>query len=633
MGDQLGEIVEGELVYISESEIRKLLRVSDKHARASLFADAIRLNALYMIARAGSGHIGSSFSSAEIFAWLYLNEVDDATTFFSSKGHDAPGLYAALIATGQLEQDLIHRLRRSQGLPGHPDVAYRGVSANTGSLGMGISKAKGMIRAHRIRGEKHRVFVLTGDGELQEGQIWESLASAANEQVTELTVLIDHNKLQSDTFVSLVSELGDLEAKFSAFGWEVHRIDGHDTREIEQVLAKEPKSPRAIICDTVKGRGVTFMEHTALMLEERWYRFHSGAPSRADYQKASQEICNRLEAGLRASDIGDLVLSRVVSASQAASTKGKVHRLIDAYSDQLAKAGEVIERLVVLDADLIKDTGVAMFAELYPNRFVECGIAEQDMVSQASGLALSGMLPVVHSFSCFLSSRPNEQIYNAATEKKKIIYVGSLAGVLPGGPGHSHQGVRDLGALSGVPNLVFLQPATEEETRAALDFAIADERNSYYLRLVSVPSHYEIDPKSAPLSFGRGNVVLEGDPRVTLLSSGPTLLSQAMSAAQSLGTRGETRPRVVNMPFLNRIDRVWLEELCQSTEVLIIVDDHYVEGGLGCRIAAEISLAGIKTLPVVRAIETIPAFGSAEEVLAFHGLNAETLSQLILRYR
>jgi transketolase len=255
MGDQLGEIVEGELVYISESEIRKLLRVSDEHARASLFADAIRLNALYMIARAGSGHIGSSFSSAEIFAWLYLNEVDDATTFFSSKGHDAPGLYAALIATGQLEQDLIHRLRRSQGLPGHPDVAYRGVSANTGSLGMGISKAKGMIRAHRIRGEKHRVFVLTGDGELQEGQIWESLASAANEQVTELTVLIDHNKLQSDTFVSLVSELGDLEAKFSAFGWEVHRIDGHNTREIEQVLAKEPKSPRAIICDTVKGRG------------------------------------------------------------------------------------------------------------------------------------------------------------------------------------------------------------------------------------------------------------------------------------------------------------------------------------------------------------------------------------------
>src|SRR6185295_8838268 len=151
-----------------------------------------------------------------------------ADTYFSSKGHDAPGLYSLLIALEKIDFDLLHRLRRLGGLPGHPDVETPYIAANTGSLGMGISKAYGMARAQRLAGRTGRIVVMTGDGELQEGQIWESLQPAANERLAEITVIVDHNKLQSDSAVSAVSDLGAIEDKFRAFGWEVRRVSGHD---------------------------------------------------------------------------------------------------------------------------------------------------------------------------------------------------------------------------------------------------------------------------------------------------------------------------------------------------------------------------------------------------------------------
>jgi transketolase len=154
---------------------------SDPVDRASAFADACRINALYMIARAGSGHVGTSFSCMDILAWLHLEVLGEEDRYFSSKGHDAPGLYSILIGAGILPFESIHGLRRLDGLPGHPDVVETPeVSTSTGSLGMGISKARGFARANRLQGRGGRVFVLTGDGELQEGQFWESLGPTAN---------------------------------------------------------------------------------------------------------------------------------------------------------------------------------------------------------------------------------------------------------------------------------------------------------------------------------------------------------------------------------------------------------------------------------------------------------------------
>src|SRR5688572_14113105 len=232
MGDlqtDQGESLDLQFVPVSEFE-RLRGAPATAAARTRAFAALARINTLYMITGAWSGHIGTSFSSLEIMSWLFLNEMRDldkgpenADIFFSSKGHDAPALYAVLIGLGLLPAEKLHQLRRLHGLPGHPHVETPFVQANTGSLGMGISKAKGMAIANRHAGTPRRVFVLTGDGELQEGQLWESLGSAANRSLGEIVVIVDHNKIQSDTWVDHVSGLGDVEAKFRAFGWHVSR--------------------------------------------------------------------------------------------------------------------------------------------------------------------------------------------------------------------------------------------------------------------------------------------------------------------------------------------------------------------------------------------------------------------------
>src|SRR5947207_5048492 len=232
------------LSYVPLAEIRRVRgAVADRFARAEVLADVCRLNALYAIMNAGSGHIGSSFSSADLITWLWTEELHDVNSrvpgtdvYFSSKGHDAPALYSLLIALEKLDFDLLHRLRRLGGLPGHPDIETPFIAANTGSLGMGIAKAYGMARAHRYQGRGGRIVVLTGDGELQEGQIWESLQPVANERLGEVTVIVDHNKFQSDAAVAAVSDLGSLEEKFRAFGWHVRRGDGHDFRVLERIF-------------------------------------------------------------------------------------------------------------------------------------------------------------------------------------------------------------------------------------------------------------------------------------------------------------------------------------------------------------------------------------------------------------
>src|SRR5438093_828562 len=457
---------DGGLTYVPLASIQAVrAATSDPIARAQLLADVCRLNTLYMIMNAGSGHIGSSFSSTDLITWLWTEELADANsgapnadTYFSSKGHDAPALYALLIALGKLDFDLVHKLRRLGGLAGHPDVeTTRFIATNTGSLGMGISKAYGMARARRFTGRRGRIVVMTGDGELQEGQIWESLQPAANERLSEIIAIVDHNKLQSDSAVSAVSDLGLIEDKFRAFGWAVRRADGHDFRAIRGVFdyfATVADRPKVFIADTTKGKGVSFME--GLACGDQTYHFHAGAPTLKDYLAAVGEITARVNDRLAALGSGPLVLASAPQPARIAPAKPE--RLVVAYGDELLQMARARKDIVVLDADLLSDCGIEAFKEELPNRFIECGIAEQHMVSAAGGMARGGMLPVVHSFACFLTTRANEQMYNNATERTKIIYVGTLAGVIPGGPGHSHQSVRDISAIGSIPGLVAIEP-------------------------------------------------------------------------------------------------------------------------------------------------------------------------------
>lgn len=617
-----------DLYFVPPEEFSRILSLDSY--RIELFATCSRINALYAIKRAGSGHIGSSFSSLDIVSWLFLNQLRRGQDiYFSSKGHDVPGFYAVATGLEILDFVLIHQLRRLNGLPGHPDVAIPGIVTNTGSLGMGISKAKGMVQANRLLGRDNKIYVLTGDGELQEGQFWESLPSAVNDQMHEITVIVDHNKLQSDTWVSEVSDLGDLEAKFAAYGWAVGRCDGHDWLALENTLKQlESDRPRIIIADTIKGKGVSFMEHTAMDPEQQLYRFHSGAPDDNSYHKALEELVEQANRQLEEIKAQPLNL-KTVTVTPSQSSSG-LQRLIAAYSKALVQQAEKNPNLVVLDADLVLDCGLIPFREKFPERFFECGIAEQDMISQAGGMALRGLLPITHSFACFLSTRPNEQIYNNASEKTKIIYVGSLAGLLPGGPGHSHQSVRDISALGAIPGLVMIEPSCEQEVKLALDYGVNKAEGSCYLRLVSIPCEipYQL-PSDYHLQWGKGVVLVnQTKPDGIIFGYGPVLLPQAYYAAKILEERDNLNLMVVNLPWLNCLDSDWLQKIIGDCTQIFTLDNHYLIGGQGDRIASELAQLGmLKPIKLTKfGLSTIPECGQNQEVLKAHGLDAESLA-------
>jgi transketolase len=602
----------------------------------ALIADMCRANALVAVKRAGSGHLGSSFSAMDVVVHLFFQELntvelgfDDPNrdVYFSSKGHDVPGLYAMLHALGVLPAERLLRLRRLGGLDGHPDIGIPGIEANSGSLGMGISKGRGMAWAKRFLDRRGRVVVMTGDGELQEGQNFEGLQAAAAHGQDNLWIVVDRNELQSDKPTEEILALGDLETKLRAFGWHVATCDGHDHEALANVFAEfrgRDDAPKALVANTIKGKGVSFMEHPHALREGGGtYRWHAGAPDDESFARAHQELVARIRE--RLPDLRLVPVDEIGEGSVGEPESGIAVRrhatdeyVAAAYGEELLALAERRPELVVLDADLASDCRIRPFELAYPERFHESGIAEQDMASAAAGMARHGLLPVVNSFAAFLAARANEQIYNQASEGSKVVYALHYAGLIPAGPGKSHQSLRDVLLLGALPNMAIVQPGSSDETRALLRWAVDEAGENVAIRLAIGPSPRRLDlPEVAQ---GRGAVLHEGSQAV-LFAYGPVMLHEALTAAELL----DGRVQVVNMPWLNRVDTRWVTELVEPFEEVLVLEDHAPVGALGDALR--------RTLPgravTVFAVEGWPACGTPQEALRHHGLDGASLADRI----
>ena len=258
---------------------------------------------------AGSGHPGGSLSCADIMTYLYFDKMNvspekakdpDRDRFVLSKGHACPALYAALAMRGFFPEEELWGLRTSSSmLQGHPDmVRIPGVDMSTGSLGQGISAACGIALAGKADGKDYRVYTILGDGEIQEGQVWEAAMFAAHYKLDKLTAFVDYNGLQIDGDVHQVMSPAPIDAKFAAFGWHVQIIDGHDFEAIDSaVKAAEAVTdkPSVIICNTVKGKGVSFMENDA--------GWHGKAPNKEQYAVAEAELIAAYEKAAKEADV------------------------------------------------------------------------------------------------------------------------------------------------------------------------------------------------------------------------------------------------------------------------------------------------------------------------------------------
>ncbi len=602
----------------------------------ALLADMCRVNALVAVKRAGSGHLGSSFSAMDLVVHLFyaeLNTVElgfdhpDRDVYFSSKGHDVPGLYAVLNALGIIPTERLLKLRRLGGLDGHPDVGIPGIEANSGSLGMGISKGRGIAWAKRVLGRDGRVVVMTGDGELQEGQNFEGLQAAAAHAQGNLWVIVDRNELQSDKPTIEILSLGDLDEKLRAFGWHVASCDGHDHDQLEAVFADfraRDDVPKVLVANTIKGKGVSFMEHPHALREGGGtYRWHAGAPDDESFARAHAELVERIRAqlpDLRLERVRDDGEGSVGEPESGIATRTRVtdEYVAAGYGDALLELGRSHPELVVLDADLASDCRIRPFELEHPEHFHESGIAEQDMVSAAAGMARHGLLPVVNSFASFLASRANEQIYNQASEGSKVIYALHYAGLIPAGPGKSHQSIRDISLLAALPNVAIVQPGNADEAKELLRWAVEEAGENVAIRLAIGPSPRRLElPSAAP---GRGSVVREGTAAV-LFAYGPVMLHEALTAAELLGDRLQ----VVNLPWLNRFEGEWLGDLVDRFDDVFVVEDHAPVGGLGDALRRALPGRSLR----VFGVEGWPACGTPTEALRYHGLDGSSLADRI----
>lgn len=256
----------------------------------------MRQTAMKMVFNKKLGHLGGDFSAIDIMATLYFGvlnydssnpESPERDRFIMSKGHATGALYTALCAAGYFDESLLETYMGPHSmLNGHPNRNYlKGIETNTGPLGHGFPVALGIAIAAQISGRNYRTFVLTGDGEQQEGSNWEAAMSAGHRQVSNLTLIVDRNRLQQGARTEETNRLDPLDEKYRAFGWEVVIVDGHNYGELLDVLGApvgQRTKPLCVIANTTKGKGVSFMEDIA--------KWHHGIPSQAEYEIAMKEL-------------------------------------------------------------------------------------------------------------------------------------------------------------------------------------------------------------------------------------------------------------------------------------------------------------------------------------------------------
>ena len=271
---------------ISEKKIKKLEKI----------AKSVRRNLLKAIYEGKMGHPGGSLSATDILVFLYFSKLriypqnpnhKDRDIFILSKGHAASALYAVLAERGFFSKNLLKTFAKiDSSLQVHPDMTkLAGVEISTGALGMGLSVGVGMALASRMDGLKSKIYVLLGDGEMQEGQIFEAAISASHYELDNLIAILDYNKIQLLGPVSQIMGIEPVAEKWKARGWEVTEIDGHNIREIDQAIEKTEQvkgKPSIIVAHTIKGKGVSFMENTA--------KWHGGAPAEEELEKALEEL-------------------------------------------------------------------------------------------------------------------------------------------------------------------------------------------------------------------------------------------------------------------------------------------------------------------------------------------------------
>lgn len=593
-------------------------------------AKLIRYYCLVSTTKAGSGHPTSSLSAADLMTGLFfggtfrfdparpLHPNNDRIIF--SKGHAAPLLYALWAAAGRVsEQELLGLRTFGDPLEGHPTPAFPYTEAATGSLGQGLSVGVGMaVNAKYFDRLPYRTYVLLGDSEMAEGSVWEAMAIAAHYKLGNLTGIIDVNRLGQRGQTMHGHDLDAYRLKAEAFGWETFVIDGHDLGQIRktyELASGIADSPVMVIAKTLKGKGVSFIED-----RDGW---HGKALTKEELERALAEL-GKIDPAVR----GTMPAPEDLHPPQTPARR-RTAPLTYAPGESVATRrayGTALERLfprypdiVVLDAEVGNSTYAELFKARYPERFLEMFIAEQNMVGTAIGLALRGKTPFVSSFAAFLT-RAFDQIRMARYSDAGIRFCGSHAGVSIGEDGSSQMGLEDLALFRSIQGSVVLYPSDAVAAERLVE-ALAEHRGISYLRTtrMGTPVLYRNDEA---FRIGGSKVLRSSSADAAAIVAAGITVHEALKAYEVLKNE-DIMVRIIDLYSVKPVDAQTLLKAAEDTGVLLTVEDHVAEGGIGEAVRS--ALAESPVIVHSLAVRKLPRSGKPDQLLAYEGISRDAI--------
>mgnify|MGYP001232494907 FL=1 len=590
-------------------------------------AQLVRTETLRLIAIAKSGHYTSVFSCAELFAALYYHTLrirpedpawPDRDRFLLGKGHVAVGLYPILADLGYFDPALLDSYTRVGSPFGdHPDMKLiPGIDFSSGSLGHNLSVSVGMALAAVMDGRDYRVFCLLGDGEMNEGQVYEAMMAAGNFRLNNLIAIVDRNQMSLDGFTEEVMPIEPLAAKFEAFNWEVWEVNGHDLDTListfDALDRRTDPRPLAIIAHTRKGYGLSFMDlsrewHLGLLVgadyERAMAELLAGKPAPTYYQYREQVAAHRAaqNARPRPAATGSVAPRppRGDRAHQGITRRGPApieledpaswNLLTSARLSSEAVAGRVLAGLaashpdiVVLTADLKYSNRLNDFAEEWPERFVNLGIAEQNMVSVAAGLAACGKIPFIGTFAAFVGLLCAEHIRtDLAYNNLPVRVLAHHAGITMGYYGTNHHALEDLSITRTMANLTVFCPADAPSIRAGIEASLTWP-GPIYFRLGRGRERVVYENGLPDFQFGKAIVFRDGRD-LTVITHGLTMRA-AVDAVEALAREG-LDCRLIDMHTIKPLDREAIIAAARETGGIFVVEEHNITGGLGSAVA------------------------------------------------
>lgn len=656
-------------------------KVKRDYTIRELVEKAREMRAYNMIAitAASSGHTGGTLSIIDIAAALYLKKIrhdpqnpnwEERDRVFWSAGHKAPALYVALGEAGYFPIEEVVKLRKLWSrFEGHPNrLRLPGIELSAGSLGQGLGVAVGCALNAKLEGKTYRAYCINGDGELDEGSVWEAIMCAAHYKLDNLVSIVDRNSLQIDGPTKEVMQLESLVEKWQAFGWNTIEIDGHNMKEILEALDEAEKvkgKPSVIIAQTTKGKGVSYAEDVV--------GYHGIAPKdgrsgKESLDRALEDIGDpsftkeKVDELLRIADDYQKEVNKKIEASMPRfgrnywwNANDKMKVTMDATRNGFGRAIERLsadERVIALGADITGSIRMDRFYAEHPNRkkrFFSIGIAEANMTVVASGLAKEGKIPFIGSYGVFVTGRNWDQLRTTVCYNNFNVKVADAhGGISVGQDGATHQALEEITNMCYLPNMHMVIPCDSLETEKATE-AIAFIEGPGVIRYAREATPL-VSSKNTPYQFGIINIIrYRGEKKnfieafeiklstdyqsenedLSIIACGP-MVAEAMRAAYILREEYGVETRVLNVHTVKPIDKEAIVKAAEETGIIITAEEHQV-GGFGNIVAGVITRKKRYDAPLLMDMvgveDRFGETGAPWELMKIFGLTAEHIAQ------